>query len=193
MSDDTNKPADTVATTSAEPGPAPATPAAKPAASRAAVKRRAPRAVKPAAATRPVAAKSAGGGKKIAATRLAAAGKPAAAKPAPASPAPARKTAAKPAVANKPVAKPAVANKTAKPVKAKKVKLVRDSFTMPETEYALIARLKARCLEAGVSAKKSEILRAAVAGLGKLGDATLLAAIRKLDIIKTGRPAKQAK
>jgi Flp pilus assembly pilin Flp len=96
-------------------------------------------------------------------------------------------------VAKKTATKPAATQKSAKPVKAKKVKLVRDSFTMPETEYALIAGLKARCLAAGVSAKKSEILRAAVAGLAKLGDAALLAALRKLDVIKTGRPAKQVK
>lgn len=89
--------------------------------------------------------------------------------------------------------KPAAAPKAGKPAKAKKVKLVRDSFTMPETEYALIALLKKRCLDAGVSAKKSEILRAAVAGLAKLGDASVVAAIRRLDVIKTGRPAKVTK
>ena len=75
----------------------------------------------------------------------------------------------------------------------KKAKLVRDSFTMPETEYAVIAMLKKRCLAAGVSAKKSEILRAAVANLAKLGDASLLAALRRLEVIKTGRPAKGGK
>ena len=53
-------------------------------------------------------------------------------------------------------------NKADKPAKAKKAKLIRDSFTMPDGEYALIATLKKRCLDAGVSAKKSEILRAAV-------------------------------
>ncbi len=83
--------------------------------------------------------------------------------------------------------------KADKPEKPKKIKLVRDSFTMPETEYALIAALKKRCLEAGVSAKKSEILRAAVAGLAKLSDKSVVSAIRRLDVIKTGRPAKGSK
>ncbi len=64
---------------------------------------------------------------------------------------------------------------------------------MPDTEYALIALLKKRCLDAGVSAKKSEILRAAVAGLAKLSDASVVAAIRRLEVIKTGRPAKGSK
>jgi hypothetical protein len=78
-------------------------------------------------------------------------------------------------------------------LKPKKPKLVRDSFTMPEPEYALIAALKKRCLSAGVPAKKSEILRAAVAYLAKLSDTSVLAAVRRLDIIKTGRPAKSSK
>lgn len=80
-----------------------------------------------------------------------------------------------------------------KPAKAKKAKLVRDSFTMPEPEYAQIAALKKRCLDAGISAKKSEILRAAVASLTKLSDTSLLAAMRRLEVIKTGRPAKGSK
>lgn len=84
-------------------------------------------------------------------------------------------------------------NKAGKPAKAKKAKLVRDSFTMPDGEYALIATLKKRCLVAGVSAKKSEILRAAVANLAKLSDASVVAAVRRLETIKTGRPAKGSK
>ena len=119
----------------------------------------------------------------------------------------AKKTIARPAVKKLPLVKgpapettPIVAkdnkaagNKKGKPAKAKKPKLVRDSFTMPEAEYALIATLKKRCLDAGVSAKKSEILRAAVAKLAKLSDASVLAAIRSLELIKTGRPAKASK
>jgi hypothetical protein len=84
-------------------------------------------------------------------------------------------------------------NKKNKPAKVKKAKLVRDSFTMPEGEYALVAALKKRCLKVGVSVKKSEILRAAVANLAKLSDASLVAAVRRLEVIKTGRPAKGSK
>jgi hypothetical protein len=123
--------------------------------------------------------------------------------PARAGTATATKTAARPAAARKsPPAKKAVPepapfaakdNKAGKPAKAKKAKLVRDSFTMPDGEYALIAALKKRCLDAGVPAKKSEILRAAVANLAKLSDASVVAAVRRLDVIKTGRPAKGSK
>ena len=112
----------------------------------------------------------------------------AAKKPAPAKPAPLMKnTAAK--------ATPVATKKTAasKPVKVKKPKRVRDSFSMPKNEYEVIAALKKRCLNAGVSAKKSEILRAAIANLAKLADSSLLAAIQRLALIKTGRPAKGSK
>lgn len=91
---------------------------------------------------------------------------------------------------SKPAPLVAKSAKAGKPVKVKKPKLVRDSFTMPESEYAQIAALKKRCLAAGVSAKKSEILRAAVANLAKLSDASVVSALRRLDVIKTGRPAK---
>jgi hypothetical protein len=85
--------------------------------------------------------------------------------------------------------------KAAKPakVKPKKMRLVRDSFTMPEAEHALIAALKKRCLAIGVAARKSEILRAAIAGLADLDDKSVAIAIRRVEIIKTGRPAKAKK
>ena len=84
-------------------------------------------------------------------------------------------------------------SKKGKLAKPKKTKLVRDSFTMPDSEYALIATLKKRCLTAGLAAKKSEILRAAIAQMDKLTDAALVAAMRRLEVIKTGRPAKERK
>ena len=151
------------------------------------------------AATKPVAARPA------APARTAPAAAPAARRrvPARAATATTTKTATRPAAARKsPPAKKAVHepapfaakdNKVGKPAKAKKAKLVRDSFTMPDGEYALIAALKKRCLDAGVPAKKSEILRAAVANLAKLGGASVVAAVRRLDVIKTGRPAKGSK
>jgi hypothetical protein len=95
--------------------------------------------------------------------------------------------------AAKHVAKPKAATKAkhAEPAdKAKKDKLVRDSFTMPESEYALISQLKKRCLAKGVAAKKSEILRAAIASLAAASDAIVLKAVKQLNVIKTGRPAK---
>ncbi len=98
--------------------------------------------------------------------------------------------AATPAPAVKPVEPSAPEGKSAK---AKKPRLVRDSFTMPETEYAAIAGLKKRCLNLGLAAKKSEVLRAAIALLTKQTDVDVAAAIQNLTAIKTGRPAKASK
>lgn len=80
--------------------------------------------------------------------------------------------------------------KAAKPVKAKKVKLVRDSYAMPETEYAQIGVLKKRLTALGNDIKKSELLRGGIAVLAALNDAELKAVMGRIERIKTGRPAK---
>ena len=80
-------------------------------------------------------------------------------------------------------------SKSAKP---RKIKLIRDSYAMPEAEYAQIAQLKQRLLELGETVKKSELLRAGLAQLATLDDAALLAAMASVERIKTGRPAKKA-
>jgi hypothetical protein len=71
--------------------------------------------------------------------------------------------------------------------------MIRDSFTMPEAEYSLIAAVKKRCLALGVSAKKSEVLRAAIIGFVAQSDAAVTAAVKSLTAIKTGRPPKGQK
>ncbi|HBU28923.1 MAG TPA: hypothetical protein DEB56_04030 [Thiobacillus sp.] len=157
---------------------------------------------KPAASPVPASQKSAAT-RPAARARKTAAASPATRSKAPATVATAKKPVARAAATRKspPVKKatskpaPLVSKtvKAGKAVKAKKPKLVRDSFTMPEGEYALIAALKKRCLAAGVPAKKSEILRAAVANLAKLSDTSVVSALRRLDVIKTGRPAKGSK
>ncbi len=72
----------------------------------------------------------------------------------------------------------------------KQRKMVRDSVIMPESEYALIAEIKQRCLTKGLAAKKSEVLRAALVSFASQNDAKLVAAIQALEVIKTGRPSK---
>lgn len=80
--------------------------------------------------------------------------------------------------------------KEAKEPKAKKPKLVRDSFTIPKDEYAVIDDLKLRGAQLGHQAKKSELLRAGLKLLASLNDQQLLAALRAVPAIKTGRPSK---
>ena len=94
---------------------------------------------------------------------------------------PQAKTAVKTAV--KPVSKPV------KVEKAKKPKMIRDSFTIPKTEYLVIDALKERAGKLSRAAKKSELLRAGVKALAAMSDAAFLAALTAVPTIKTGRPA----
>jgi len=91
-----------------------------------------------------------------------------------------------PAAAASRAAPAAAASKADKP---KKAKLVRDSFTIPKSEYAVLEALKARALKAGTSAKKSELLRAAIMALAALSDSAFAKALSAVPAIKTGRPA----
>lgn len=75
-------------------------------------------------------------------------------------------------------------------LKLKKVPMVRDSFTMPQAEYALIADLKARCLQGGRHAKKSELLRAGLQLLAQQDAVVLAKTLASLPPIKVGRPGK---
>jgi hypothetical protein len=94
---------------------------------------------------------------------------------------------AKSAPAKKDVAAPrATSEKTPK----QRLKLVRDSFTMPATDFALIATLKARALSTQREAKKSELLRAGLHALATLAPAALVKALDALAPIKVGRPKK---
>lgn len=107
--------------------------------------------------------------------------KPAAKTPVKAKLSPQPKTAVKTAV--KPV------NKPVKVEKAKKPKMIRDSFTIPKTEYVVIDALKERAGKLSRAAKKSELLRAGVKALAAMSDAAFLAALTAVPTIKTGRPA----
>jgi hypothetical protein len=74
--------------------------------------------------------------------------------------------------------------------RAKKEKVIRDSFTMPKSDYTRLASLKQKCLTNGVHIKKSELLRAGLLMLEAASDKNLLAAVKSVETIKTGRPAK---
>lgn len=119
----------------------------------------------------------------------------AAAKPATKPPTVAAKVAVKPTVAkpktatSKKPAKKAI-KKDLKKARPEKVKMERDSFTMPKEEYAQITLLKARLTSMGQPAKKSELLRAGVKLLAAMSDNTLKTTLAKIPVIKTGRPNK---
>lgn len=103
------------------------------------------------------------------------------------------------AIAKKPVvkvkpevkAKPAEAQaKKEEKEKAPKLKMERDSFTMPKAEYAQIYILKDKLIKLGQPAKKSELLRAGLMLLSAMDDEKLKATMAKIPAIKTGRPKK---
>ena len=87
-------------------------------------------------------------------------------------------------------AKPAAKPKAAKPAKEKKPKLVRDSFTIPKTEYVVLEELKQRAGKLVTPVKKSELLRAGIKALAAMSDSGFLAALKAVPAIKTGRPGK---
>ena len=114
----------------------------------------------------------------------------------------AKKASAKKVTAKKVIAKKATAKKVtpsrAKPTvpvsapatKTKKVKLVRDSFTMPANEYQILQEIKKASLKAGIDVKKSELLRIGVGLLNTLSIAQLGAARSALTKLSAGRPKK---
>ncbi|PMS26863.1 hypothetical protein [Paraburkholderia rhynchosiae] len=129
-------------------------------------------------------ARNGNGAAQVIATSAGTAGKKATAKKAPKPAAP---------VEAAPVKVEAVLVKTdggAKAKRGKKDKVVRDSFTMPKSDYEKIAALKQKCLAAGVSVKKSEILRAGLLMLESAAEKRLLAAVSAVEQVKTGRPTK---
>ncbi|WP_310385930.1 hypothetical protein [Roseateles sp.] len=93
-----------------------------------------------------------------------------------------------PNVAPKAAAKPAIAKPAAVTETKPKLKLVRDSFTMPRADFELIARLKDRAIGFKRSTKKSELLRAGLQALMDLTDKQLAAILTALTPIKAGRP-----
>ena len=78
----------------------------------------------------------------------------------------------------------------AKPDKLKKTKMVRDSFTMPKAEFAVLDLLKSRAANLKTPTKKTELIRAGIKTLAAMSDAAFLAAVAAVPNLKTGRPAK---
>jgi hypothetical protein len=107
-----------------------------------------------------------------------------------------KKSTAKKTAVKKASAPPVTTKKTAKAsatvqaTKVKKAKLVRDSFTIPKSEYVVIDSLKKRAIASGQAVKKSELLRAGIKALAAMSDIQFKAALSNVPPIKTGRPKK---
>jgi len=70
-------------------------------------------------------------------------------------------------------------------------KVMRDGFTMPADDYALIAQLQGTILQAGLAVTKSAVLRAGLHALQALSAADLRQVFAALEKVKPGRPAKR--
>lgn len=104
----------------------------------------------------------------------------------------AKKAIAPPGPVKKQAVTPVSASASEKPAKAKKPKLVRDSFTIPKTEYVVLDELKQRAAKLTQPVKKSELLRAGIKALAAMQDAAFLTALANVPAIKTGRPTKSS-
>lgn len=81
-------------------------------------------------------------------------------------------------------------NTTPKALKPKKVKLVRDSFTIPKSEYLMLDELKLRATELKHPVKKGELLRAGIKALAAMTATQFHSALQAVPALKTGRPSK---
>jgi hypothetical protein len=90
----------------------------------------------------------------------------------------------------KPVGSKAILKAIVKPLKPKKVKLVRDSFTIPKPEYLVLDNLKLRAADLKYPVKKGELLRAGIKALAAMTDAQFLVSLKAVPLLKTGRPSK---
>ena len=70
-------------------------------------------------------------------------------------------------------------------------RVIRDSFTLPANDYALLSTLRERGLKAGVHATKSELVRAGLRMLLEVNEGEFVSALQKLEKVKTGRPSER--
>jgi len=84
----------------------------------------------------------------------------------------------------------AIFGTTAPPVKSASVssKVMRDTFTMPPEDYALLGQLKQRSLSMCMETYKSELVRAGLRLLASLPDDEFRTAVQTVERVKVGRP-----
>ena len=75
----------------------------------------------------------------------------------------------------------------ARPQHVKKVPVIRDTFSFPEFDYALLSELRAALLKNGHSISKSELVRAGLKTLAQMKPGELLKTARAVEKLKPGR------
>jgi hypothetical protein len=84
----------------------------------------------------------------------------------------------------------AIADEPQATTNVKREKLIRDSFTIPESEYVVLSTVKKACLNASIEVRKSDLLRIAIGQLSLMSIPKLEIALNSLKKIQTGRPKK---
>jgi hypothetical protein len=67
---------------------------------------------------------------------------------------------------------------------------MRDSFTIPQTEYAVLRELKQRAAKLTRAVKKSELIRAGIKALAALPDTVFMNALMAVSAVTPRRPKK---
>ena len=73
----------------------------------------------------------------------------------------------------------------------KNQKLIRDTFSMPDSDYQLIAEIMERTPAMATRTTKSEIVRAGIKVLYNMDDSHLQEVLTQVERLKTGRPTKR--
>ena len=68
----------------------------------------------------------------------------------------------------------------------KRIKTVRDTFTMPQPEYDQIEKLRIRAMKKGIDRNKSEMIRAGLKALTKMNETEFKEAINQVTRTKRG-------
>jgi hypothetical protein len=66
-------------------------------------------------------------------------------------------------------------------------KAIRDLFSMPPDDHAIIAQIQAKCLKVGIVASKSQVIRAGLHALCDLSDVEVGALVARLEQLKPGK------
>ena len=75
----------------------------------------------------------------------------------------------------------------AKPKPPKKIPVIRDTFSFPEFDYALLSELQAALLKNGHNVSKSELVRAGLKTLAQMRPAQLIKTAKAVEKLKPGR------
>ena len=67
-------------------------------------------------------------------------------------------------------------------------KVIRDTFSLPPGDYALLDQLRGRALSLGLAINKSELVRAGLRLLCELNEADFRQIVQRVDKVKPGRP-----